>query len=196
MGLGGAIGAVLDRSLIGLRNLIDRSLADVRVAAGMPLRYELMSVSRFIAEVDVTASLEAQARECEFTVSAVDPDLAVDGDKDTLFSAVGNLLQNAFKFTRHKTEVTLNAFADADRVIIDVKDHCGGLPEGAEETMFTAFAQSGSDKSGLGLGLSICRRCVEANNGTVSVRDVPGSGCVFTISLPRHSMSEAQPELV
>ena len=39
---------------------------------------------------------------------------------------------------------------------------------------------------GLGLGLSICRRNVEANSGVLSVRDVPGSGCIFTIDLPRH----------
>jgi signal transduction histidine kinase len=47
------------------------------------------------------------------------------------------------------------------------------------------------DKSGLGLGLSICRRSVEANNGVLSVRDVPGSGCIFTIDLPRHLLPKA-----
>jgi len=59
--------------------------------------------------------------------------------------------------------------------------------------MFRPFTQvGGADKSGLGLGLSICRRSVEANNGILSVRDVPGCGCVFTIDLPRRS-SLAQP---
>jgi signal transduction histidine kinase len=51
--------------------------------------------------------------------------------------------------------------------------------------MFLPFTQNGADKSGVGLGLSICRRSVEANNGVLSVRDLPGSGCVFTIDLPR-----------
>ena len=45
-------------------------------------------------------------------------------------SAVGNLLQNAFKFTHHHTEVRLNAYAAADRIRIDVEDHCGGLLPG------------------------------------------------------------------
>ena len=52
--------------------------------------------------------------------------------------------------------------------------------------MFQAFTQVGADRSGLGLGLSICRRSVEANNGTLGVRNLPGKGCVFTIDLPRH----------
>jgi signal transduction histidine kinase len=188
VGFAGATGAVLDRSLIGMRNLIDRSLADVRATAGLPARHQLISVADFIAEVKISVSLEAQAQECGFTVSPVDPKLAVDADRDMLLSAVGNLLQNAFKFTAHRSDVSLNAYAAADRIRIDVADNCGGLPPGSAEKMFLPFMQSGADRSGLGLGLSICRRSVEANNGVLSVRDLPGSGCVFTIDLPRHSL--------
>ena len=107
-----------------------------------------------------------------------------------LFSAVGNLLQNAFKFTKAGTEVELNAYAIADRILIDVEDNCGGLPPGDAERLFLPFTQSGADKSGVGLGLSICRRGVEANQGVLSVRDIPGKGCVFTIDLPRHLLAE------
>ena len=60
------------------------------------------------------------------------------------------------------------SYAAADRVLIDVEDHCGGLPPGIAEKMFLPFTQSGEDKSGLGLGLSICRRSVEANNGVLA----------------------------
>jgi signal transduction histidine kinase len=188
VGFAGATGAVLDRSLIGMRNLIDRSLAEVRVTAGMSARNQLISVADFIAEVKISVSLEAQDRGCGFTVAVVDPKLAVDADRDMLLSAVGNLLQNAFKFTQHRTDVSLNAYAAADRIRIDVEDNCGGLPSGDAEKLFLPFMQSGEDKSGVGLGLSISRRCVEANNGLLSVRDLPGSGCVFTIDLPRHSL--------
>jgi C4-dicarboxylate-specific signal transduction histidine kinase len=54
--------------------------------------------------------------------------------------------------------------------------------------MFMPFTQSGTNRAGLGLGLSISRRSVEANAGTLRVRDIPASGCVFTIDLPRHGM--------
>jgi len=188
VGLSGATGAVLDRSLIGMRNLIDRSLADVRVTAGLPARTQRISLADFFADVEVSASLEARAYECDFTVSEVDKKIAVDVDRDMLLSAVGNLLQNAFKFTEHDTEVTLSARATADRVLIEVEDRCGGLPPGATGKMFLPFKQNGEEKSGLGLGLAICRRSVEANNGVLRVRDVPGKGCVFTIDLPRHEL--------
>jgi signal transduction histidine kinase len=98
------------------------------------------------------------------------------------------LLQNAFKFTHSGSEVLLKVYAMAERILIEVEDKCGGLPPGNVETMFLPFAQSGADRSGLGLGLSISRRSVEANLGTLNVRDVPASGCVFTIDLPRHSL--------
>jgi signal transduction histidine kinase len=195
VGLSGATGGVLDRALVGLANLIDRSLAEVRMTAGMPVQHRLFSLADFIAEIKLSASLEAQVKECVFSVSEVDPLLAVDVDRDLLLSATGNLLQNAFKFTHPHSEVSLNAYALADRILIDVQDHCGGLPPGFAEDMYRPFTQAAEDRSGLGLGLSIARRSVEANNGVLSVRNVPGTGCVFTIDLPRHSMVKATPPL-
>jgi signal transduction histidine kinase len=189
VGSAGATGALLDRSLIGMRNLIDRSLAGVRLTAGMSSRAQLISLADFIADVKISASLEAQTRECKFTVGDVDRGLALDVDREIMLSAVGNLLQNAFKFTHRHSEVRLNAYAAGDRIRIDVEDHCGGLPAGFEEKIFKPFKQSGNDRSGLGLGLAICQRGVEANNGILAVRDIPDSGCVFTIDLPRHLLS-------
>lgn len=186
VGLTGATGAVLDRSLVGLRNLIDRSLAEVRMTAGLPVEPKLFSLKDFIAEIKVSASLEAEVKDCVLIVADVDSRLAIAGDRDLLLSAAGNLLQNAFKFTHPRSEVTLNAYASADRILIDVEDNCGGLPPGEAEHMFRPFVQGATDKSGLGLGLSIARRSVEANGGVLGVRDVPGTGCVFTIDLPRH----------
>jgi signal transduction histidine kinase len=58
----------------------------------------------------------------------------------------------------------LNAYASADRILIEVEDGGAGLPAGDVETMFQPFTQGGENKSGLGLGLSISRRSVEANN--------------------------------
>lgn len=193
VGLGGATGGVLDRALVGLSNLIDRSLAEVRMTAGMPVRHHLFSLADFIAEVKLSASLGARVKECLFTVSVVDPELAVDADRDLLLAAVGNLLQNAFKFTRAGSEVSLNAYAVADHILLDVKDQCGGLPAGFVDVMFAPFVQGGEDRSGLGLGLSIVKRSVEANGGVLTVRDIAGSGCIFTIELPRHEFEVSLP---
>jgi signal transduction histidine kinase len=184
VGMSGATGAVLDRSLIGMRNLIDRSLAEVRVTAGLPPRLKDVRLAEFLSEIAASASLDPLARECKFEVTPVSEDIRVHVDTEMLAAAVGNLLQNAFKFTKRHTEVRLHAHAAGDRVLIDVEDHCGGLATGSTEKLLLPFVQNGEDRSGLGLGLDICRRSVEANNGVLRVRDVAGAGCVFTIDLP------------
>jgi signal transduction histidine kinase len=188
--LTGPTGALLTRSLMGLQRLIDRSLADVRVGAFVTPRAQLFSLGDFVADVERFVALEAQNRGCVLVVTPVHPRLAIDADREMLFSAATNLLLNAFKFTRYGTEVSLNAYGNDGRILIEVKDHCGGLPPGDPQQLFQLFTQSGDDKSGLGLGLSICRRSVEANHGSLSVRDVPGTGCVFTIDLPLHVCAE------
>jgi signal transduction histidine kinase len=184
VGIAGATGAVLDRSLLGLRNLIDRSLVDVRLTVGLPAAREHIDLAEFVAQVQVAGVLEATARGCVFIVSAVEDGLAVCADRQMLSSAVANLLQNAFKFTRGRSDVSLRVSRDEDRVLIEVEDECGSLPLGAFEKLFQPFEQAGADRTGLGLGLSITRRNVEANGGLLRVRDLPGIGCVFIIDLP------------
>jgi len=185
VGFGGATGGVLDRSLMSLKSIVDHSLADVRMAAGLPSRARRVNLAHFIAGIRSTASLEAQSRGCELCVAEVDSQLFVEVDEELLSSALGNLLQNAFKFTGHGTRVSLSVRIVGDLIRIDVQDHCGGLPPGNPEDLFMPFKQNSPDKSGVGLGLSICRRSVEANNGVLTVRDLPGSGCIFSIDLPK-----------
>ena len=185
VGISGATGAVLDRSLLGMRHLIDRALAEVRVTEGAGARMQALHLYEFLNEIKTAASFESAARGCHFTLTPVDSEIRVAADPEMLAAAIGNLLQNAFKFTQSRSDVQLHAHAVGDRVLIEVEDHCGGLPPGAVNRIFAPFTQSGTDRSGLGLGLDICRRSVEANNGILRVRDVPGTGCVFTIDLPR-----------
>jgi signal transduction histidine kinase len=189
LSLSGATGAVMERSLSGMRDLINDSLSEVRARAGKTGQPVTFSLADFIAEIKSAGDLAAQVQGAVLTVSAVDARLAINGDRDALYSAVANLLQNAFKFTHPHTEVTLDAYALSDHILIDVKDHCGGLAPGSAEKMFLPFTQNGPDQSGLGLGLSIARRSVESNGGVLSVRDVPGTGCVFTVCLPRYAVT-------
>ena len=100
-----------------------------------------------------------------------------------LSSALANLLQNAFKFTQPGGHVSLTARVAAGHVLIEIADQCGGLPPGWAEELFMPFTQRSDDRSGVGLGLSITRRAVHAIGGTLALRDVPGTGCIFTISL-------------
>jgi signal transduction histidine kinase len=186
--LSGATGAVLDRSLISMRSVIDRSLAEVRMSHEMSAQPQVIVIDDFFADVQTTAVLEAESRGCQLAVGRADRGLAVSADRDLLASAVGNLLSNAFKFTKPGTNVSLTATEEGRYIRLDVQDHCGGLPPGDPEGLFRPFEQRGDDRTGVGLGLAICRRSVEANHGLLSVRDLPQSGCVFSIKLPRHSL--------
>jgi len=167
-----------------MARLISHSLAEVATKGAAPGRRHRLSLADFIADAKTGADLEATARGCPLTVPEVDASLGIKVNRDLMLAALMNLLHNAFKFTHPHTEVALMAHALAGRILIDVKDHCGGLPPGNTEKMFTPFTQRSSDRTGMGLGLSIARKSVEADGGTLSVRDVPGTGCVFTIDLP------------
>ncbi|HMJ14356.1 MAG TPA: HAMP domain-containing sensor histidine kinase [Polyangiaceae bacterium] len=180
----GSTGLVLTRSMMALRDLIDRSLADVRLDAGIE-RLEPISVAELIEEVEIGAVLQARARGLNFGVTSIDRSVTIEGDRQVLAAALANLLQNAFKFTRKHGHVMLTARATRDRVAFDVEDECGGLPPGKIQELFRPFEQRGSDRTGVGLGLSICVKSAKANGGEITVRDMPGKGCVFSIELPR-----------
>jgi signal transduction histidine kinase len=178
------MGHLLGRSLVRLTDLIDRSMSDVRLDAGIS-RPELFFVETFVEEACLGASMLARKRAIRLTISPVASVLAIDGDRSILLGALSNLLHNALKFTREGGNVSLTTRVTADRVFFDVQDECGGLPPGKIEELFAPYSQRGGDRSGLGLGLSICRKAAKAHQGDVAVRDLPGKGCVFTLELPR-----------
>lgn len=182
-GVQGSTGAALGRSLRGLRDLVDRSLAQVRLSAALrnPERVEL---APFIEEMEVGATLDAKAKGLALDVPAVENGLRVNADRPLLASAVGNLVQNAIKFTPPGGRVSLSSHRDSQHVVIDVEDQCGGLPEGQAEAMFRPFERQASNATGLGLGLKISRDAVTANGGEIHVHNLPGRGCVFSIVLP------------
>ena len=135
--------------------------------------------------MEIAATFEANEKGVTLTIVRGDNGAEIDVDRHILASAVGNLSQNAFKFTKPGGNVTLRTRATVDQVFIEVEDECGGLPSGGAEALFRPFEQRSANRSGLGLGLVISRRGVEAHGGEVHVRDLAGKGCVFTITLPR-----------
>jgi signal transduction histidine kinase len=193
VGLGGTTGAMLARSMAGLCTLVDRSLAEVRLEAG-GLKLEPISLPQFIEEMQINGAVHAEGYGVQLTVHPVDRDLMIDGDWQLLSSAVSNLLQNAFKFSRPHGHVSLVSRVSENRVLIEIGDECGGLPPGKIQELFRPFTQASADRSGLGLGLSIAQNAARANGGEIRVRDIPGKGCVFTVDLPRRV--EPRPQAV
>ncbi len=181
---GGSTAAVLGRSLVRMTQLLNSTVAELRLDAGIRA-YERVSVAEFIEEVEVSASIEANARGLTLSVGSVEPGVEVQVDRHLLTAAVGNLLQNAFKFTRPNGHVSLQTSHTEDRVMMAIEDQCGGLPAGLADELFRPFEPRSGNRAGLGLGLWISRRSVEADGGQICVRDISGIGCVFTVDLPR-----------
>jgi len=184
VGVGGSTAAIHSRSLSSLSALVERSVAEVRLEAGTPMLQNIL-IGEFMEELEMTAAMQADGHGLQLAVTSVEGDIVIEADRQLLASAVSNLIENAFKFSRPGGTVTLSTRATATRVFIDVSDACGGLPAGKLEELFEPFSRGETVQSGLGLGLSIALAATRANAGNLQVRDVPGVGCVFTIDLPR-----------
>jgi signal transduction histidine kinase len=186
-----ATGYILERNLESQRDLINRTMADLSdITTGLS-RTDLFSLDDLVEEVKRAALVAAKVRGCTISVAPVNKRLTISGDRDLLYGVLTTLVQNAFKFTHDRTEITLRAYAVADSIHIAVQDHCGGLATNDVEQLFTPFTQHGKDRTGLGLGLSIARNHIESMDGILVVRDIPGEGCVFTIRLPRFEVPDA-----
>ena len=186
--LTGATGAVLKRGLASMRSLIDTSLAEVRAGSDAPVPRSIFSLAALVEDVRPAAQLEADLRGCALLVAPIDPVLRIEANRDLLLGSLGNLLSNAFKFTHRNSAVNLIAYEIDDRIFIDVEDRCGGLAPNYVETMFAPFNQLGNDRTGLGLGLVIARQNVESMGGTLTVKNLPEVGCIFTIGFPNSTV--------
>jgi signal transduction histidine kinase len=180
IGVQSRTGGVLGRSLQRMENLISQALIAVQLESG-----KLFDV-RDISLPDLLEDLQAAAfppRQITLSVESERP-LVVLADEQILRSAIGNLVQNALKFTHSGGQVVIRARHEADAIVVEVEDECGGLNPGDEERLFKPFVQASENRTGLGLGLSITRDAVHAQGGEIAVRNLPGRGCVFTIRLP------------
>jgi len=182
VGIGGATADVLERSIARMSALIDRSLAEVRLQtdpAPVPERFRLADA---LDQIGATVQHEINRRNLKFLVE-VDRELELQTDRQFFMSAVSNLVQNALKYTRTGSQVSMRGHCTGDSLIIEVEDECGGLPPGMVDKLFRPFARGTHQHPGVGLGLSIARRAAKALNGEIRVRDLPGKGCIFIVEM-------------
>jgi signal transduction histidine kinase len=193
--INGSTGAVLGRSLMNLREGIDRTLSEVRLEVGKQGRARI-SVVAFIDDVAATGLLHAEYRGIQFIIEPVDPSLWVDADPQLLASAVMNVLHNAFKNTPTGGRVVMRVRAEEGRLQIETEDECGGMAHDTTDVFRVFGERRGRDRSGLGLGLSIARRAVRAHGGEIRIRNMPGKGCVFVIEIPLAENEDAPRAMV
>jgi len=101
-----------------------------------------------------------------------------------------NLLENAAKYTPHGTpiEITATVAGDAERPVVQlsIMDRGPGIPAAARSIVFEKFTRLApeSARSGLGLGLALCRSIALLHGSTITVTDRPGGGAIFTVDIP------------
>ena len=174
-----------------VQDVIDLS----RLQGDDPLRSpELVSVDEVVAEAIDRSRLTAERKSIALVVAG-DRDVKVRGDAAQLVMALGNLVDNAVRYSPADTRVTVAvrrvagaAAAAADLVEVSVADEGFGIPEAEQERVFERFyrldAARSRDTGGTGLGLAIVKHVAVGHGGEVTVWSAPGSGSTFTLRLP------------
>jgi PAS domain S-box-containing protein len=182
---------VIQRQSVHMTRLIDDLLDVTRVSRGKIRlqrgRVDLGRIVRGTAEDQREIFL---SNGIELHVSVVSEPLFVDGDPTRIAQMIGNLLQNAAKFT-HKGGHTYLSLAPGDdgQALVQVRDDGAGIQPELLARLFEPFVQADRtldrSRGGLGLGLALVKGLVELHGGTVSAKsEGPGKGAVFTLRLP------------
>lgn len=188
---------MIDRQLRHMTRLIDDLLDVSRITRGvMELKTGLLDLREVVdAAVQAVRPL-ADAEGHELVVAMSDTPLPVVGDTVRLSQVIGNLLNNAVKYTERGGRIVVRARLVGQSVEVSVRDTGIGIEPEMLPRVFELFSQveknSTRAKGGLGIGLSLARRIVELHDGRLEARsEGRGRGSEFTMRLPR---AEVLPE--
>jgi signal transduction histidine kinase len=130
--------------------------------------------------------LVAIAREFDVPVTSSAPQIFADIDAERMRTVIRNLLENAKKYATH---ATIDITTTQDAVILRVRDDGSGIPQDDLANLFEPFFRVDRSRTkstaGYGLGLSICKRIIEAHGGTITASNNADRGATFTITVPR-----------
>jgi signal transduction histidine kinase len=153
------------------------------------IREQFVPISIEDVITEAVESIEPHAVRKDITISTtVEAEIPpINGDVVTLREAIVNLLSNAIKYSRIETQIRVNTRTEGDEVVISVADRGVGIAEEDLPFIFGDFYVGQSappSERGVGLGLAITRRIVEAHDGTISVESALEKGSTFIIRLP------------
>jgi signal transduction histidine kinase len=176
---------ILDRQSTRLVRLSDALLDVSRLSVGrLDLAREEGDLAALVREIAAGFLVDAKDAGVALSIDA-DAPVRCTFDPARMEQVVSNLLSNAVKYGRG-APVRVSVRGAEGGVRIEVEDHGIGVAPEEQERIFGRFerAVSGRHYGGLGLGLWISRRLVEAHGGTIGVRSAPGAGATFTVVLP------------
>ncbi len=169
-----------------LASLVGDVLDTSRLEAGtFTYRFEPVDLARLVGDaVDSAGYAQQDVR----VVAAIrDAPPPIRGDRERLRQVLGNLIDNAVKYSPAGAEVRVGVGVDDGAVRIAVSDAGPGIPAEQQARIFEKFGRAevpGASKPGSGLGLFISRSIAEAHGGSLEVSSHPGEGATFTITLP------------
>lgn len=183
-------------SSLRLYSMISRLLDLSRLEAGA-MEYDLHRHDLVEVVRAAVSGFEARSREARVGLELALPEQAVpvDCDHDRIIQVVGNLVDNALKFSSSGDAIEIAvhpfqaAYSGAGPAIVEVRDRGPGVPTEERERIFERFYQGArrdGERSarGVGLGLAICREIIEAHGGRIDVEGREGGGSTFSFSLP------------
>ena len=116
----------------------------------------------------------------------------VRADARAVAEVIYNLLENATKYSPAGSAITISTSVEVENVVIGINDEGSGIPPEMRERVFEKFVRLDSSKGGMGLGLAIARGIIEAQNGTVEIRDGDnGRGAKVILTLPAEKNDRA-----
>jgi signal transduction histidine kinase len=183
-------GGVIERQVKHLARLVDDLLDVSRIARGtVELRREPLAVARIVGDAVELCRPLLDAKRHELRVDLPREALFVEGDPTRLTQVVGNLLDNAAKYTPAGKGIAVSAERESEHAVICVRDDGIGIPEHMLAHVFEPFARSDQplarSAGGMGLGLSVVRNLVELHGGTIAARSAgPDQGSEFRVRLP------------
>jgi signal transduction histidine kinase len=169
-----------------LAELVGDVLDTSRIEAGtFSYRFEEVDLARLVDEA--VEAVELAQQEVAVTASVRGRLPAIRGDRARLRQVLGNLIENAVKYSPENGEVRVSAAAGNGAVQIDVRDSGPGIPRDQQARIFEKFGRvnvPGASKPGTGLGLFIARSIAEAHGGSLDVASGLEPGATFTLTLP------------
>ena len=149
-------------------------------------------LEQLVNELSIIAQNNRQHLEIINTIAPV----SIRGDKRLLQRVIYNLLSNALKFTPEEGHIVVSTAVDNGFFVINFADDGPGVPVHERERIFEKFAQvERAERRGAGLGLTFCKKVVEAHDGYLTVDESKLGGALFTMCLPLPPPSEILPEL-
>jgi signal transduction histidine kinase len=169
-----------------LAELVGDVLDTSRIEAGtFSYRFEEVDLGRVVDEAVETAVLAQQEVPVIASIRGNIP--VIRGDRARLRQVLGNLIENAVKYSPEGSEVRVSAAAGNGAVSIGVRDAGPGIPRDQQARIFEKFGRvdvPGASKPGTGLGLFIARSIAEAHGGSLDVTSGLEPGATFTLTLP------------